>query len=76
MRVRRADEVDEPHLVTLHVVEEDALSLDEALVLLAGHALADEARLDVTFLDDERALGRDDGFGHSEAALIASTMFT
>jgi len=74
--VGRPDEVDVAHLVTLHIVEEDAFALDEALVLLARHALADEARLDVPFFDDERALGSDGRLGHSAAALIASTMLT
>ena len=76
VRVRRAHEVDVAHLVTLDVVEEDALALDKALVFLARDALADEARLDVPFFDDERALGSDGGLGHCAAALIASTMFT
>ena len=56
VRVRRADEVDEAHLVPLDVVEEDALALDEPLVLLARDALADEAALRLAFLDDERLL--------------------
>ena len=40
VRVRRADEVDEAHAVALDVVDEDALALDEALVLLARDVLA------------------------------------
>ncbi len=76
MGVRRAHEMDVAHLVALDVVEEHALALDETLVLLARHALPDEARLDVAFLDDDRALGSDGGFCHCAAVLIASTMFT
>ena len=55
MRVRRADEVDVTHLVPLDVVEEDALALDEPLVLLARDVLADEPGLRLALLDDERA---------------------
>ena len=40
VRVRRADEVDVAHAVPLDVVDEDALALDEAAVLLARDALA------------------------------------
>ena len=76
MGVRRPHEVDVAHLVALDVVEEHPLALDEALVLLARDVLPDEARLDVAFLDDERALGSDGRLGHSAAALIASTMLT
>ncbi len=70
--VRRANEVDVAHLVALDVVEEDPLALNEALVLLAGNVLPDEARLDVAFLDDERPLGSDGGLGH---ARTGETMF-
>jgi hypothetical protein len=76
VRVRRADEVDEAHLVPLDVVEEHALALDEPLVLLARDVLADEPGPGVALLDDEGLLGRDGGLGHPAAALIASTMFT
>jgi hypothetical protein len=76
VRVRRADEVDEAHLVPFHVVEEDALALDESLVFFARDALPDEPRLDVPLFDDERARRSDGRLGHSAAALIASTMFT
>jgi hypothetical protein len=68
--------VDEAHLVPLDVVEEDAFALDEPLVLLARDVLADEARRRLALLDDERPLRGDGGLGHSEAALIAATMFT
>jgi hypothetical protein len=74
--IRRADEVQEAHLVALDVVEEDALALDEALVLLARRVLADEARPGLALLDDERAFRGDGRLGHPAAALIASTMFT
>src|SRR5262249_21766064 len=40
VRVRRADEVDVAHAVALDVVDEDALALDEPLVLLARDAPA------------------------------------
>ena len=76
VRVRRAHEVDEPHLVPLDVVEEHALALDEPLVLLARNVLADEAGLRLALLDDEGTLGSDSRLGHCAAALIASTMFT
>ena len=76
VRVRRADEVDVAHPVPLDVVEEDALALDEPLVLLARNALPDEAGLRLAFLDDERPFRRDRRLGHCAAALIASTMFT
>jgi hypothetical protein len=46
VRVRRAHEVDVAHPMTLHVVEEEALALDEPLVLLARDRLADEALLE------------------------------
>ena len=66
----------EAHLVPLDVVEEDALALDEALVLLARDVLPDEARTGLAFLDDERSFGSDCRLGHSAAALIASTILT
>src|SRR5439155_14267417 len=72
VRVRRAHEVDISHTVPLDVVEEDALPLDEALVLLARDARADESRLRLGRFDNKR-LG---DLGHSATALIASTMFT
>jgi hypothetical protein len=68
--------MDITHLVALDVVEEDTLTLDESLVLLARNVLTDEARFDVPFLDDERALRSNCGLGHCAAALIASTMLT
>ena len=43
VRVRRADEVHVAHAVALDVVEEDALALDEPLVLLARDVRAGEA---------------------------------
>ena len=76
MRIRRAHEVDEAHLVPLDVVEEDALALDEALVLLARDVLPDEAGLDLGLLDDERLVLGDAGLAHCAAARMASTMFT
>ena len=45
VRVRRADEVDVARAVPADVVEEDALALDEPLVLLARDRLADVALL-------------------------------
>src|SRR5919108_677728 len=79
--VRRTDELDVARAVPLHVVEEDALALDEPLVLLARHVLADEPRLGLPLLDDERPLGGDRRLCHSltswpDAARIARTMFT
>src|SRR5262249_14868509 len=61
VRVRRADEVDIAHPVPLHIVEEDALTLDEPLVLLARDVRARETRGRTGALDDDRARG---GFGH------------
>ena len=55
VRVRRAHEVDVAHPVPLDVVEELALPLDEPAVLLARHALADEALL------ERRGVGLDGG---------------
>ena len=73
VRVRRAHEVDEAHAVALDVVDEDALALHEALVLLARDVLA------LPRLRRRLGLGRlrCDGrcFGHSDAALTASKMF-
>ena len=57
VRVRRADEVDETHAVPLDVIEEDALALDEAPVLLPRDAGADEPRPRLLLLDDEGACG-------------------
>src|SRR3954453_7253281 len=74
--IRRADEVDVAHLVPLHVVEEDTLPLDEALVFLARDVLADEAGLGLALLDDERPLRSDCRLGHSAAALTAATTLT
>ena len=47
VRVRRPHELDVAHLVPLDVVEEHALALDEALVLLPRDVLSDEARLEL-----------------------------
>ena len=47
VRVRGADEVDVAHPVALHVVREDALTLDEPAVLLARDALAGVADLEL-----------------------------
>ena len=63
--------MDVAHPVPLDVVEEEALALDEALVLLARHALPDGAAL-----EGRRPLGLDGG--HADpfpAATTASTMF-
>jgi hypothetical protein len=78
VRVRRADEVDVPHLVPADVVDEHALALDEPLVLLPRDVRADEPALRLAFLDDERLCGADcRRLRHAPAAaLIASTMFT
>jgi hypothetical protein len=82
VRVRRADEVDVAHVVRLHVVDEQALALDEPLVLLARDADADEAALLLALLDDDGRAGADGvelGLGHvtspRAAASTASTMF-
>ena len=72
--VRRADEVDVAHAVALDVVEEDALALYEALVLLARDARAGEALL--RGLDLVGGDGRHAGTSPRAAASIASTMFT
>ena len=42
VRVGRAHEVHEAHVVALHVVDEDALALDEPAVLLARDARPDD----------------------------------
>jgi hypothetical protein len=75
MRVRGADEVDVAHPVPLDVVDEDALTLHEAPVFLARHALALPGlggRLDLGL-----GLGGRGGRRrrHSDAALTASKMF-
>ena len=72
MRVRRADEVEVAHPVALHVVEEDALPLDEPAILFPRDVLPDEA-----FLEGGRALGLDGGHACPPvpAARTASTMF-
>ena len=70
--VRRADEMEVTHPVRLDVVDEDALALDEAAVLLAGDALAGPGLL--RLLDLLRCDGRAAG-GHSDAAFTASKMF-
>jgi len=54
VRVRRADEMHVAHAVPLHVVEEDALALHEALVLLARDVRAREAGFRLARRDDER----------------------
>jgi hypothetical protein len=78
--VRRANEVDVAHVVALDVVEEEALALDEPLVLLARDVLAGPAAPGLALLDDDRLGGSDGRLGHSptscpEAALMAVTMF-
>jgi hypothetical protein len=72
VRVRRADEVHVRHAVPLDVVHEHALALDEPLVLLARHVLADEAGLDLLFLDCERVLGRDGRLAHVPTSPFAA----
>ena len=70
VRVRRAHEVDVAHAVPLDVVDEDALALNEAAVLLARDALALPGLLGGLGLlrcDGRRA--------HSDAAFTASKMF-
>jgi hypothetical protein len=79
MRVRRAHEVHVCHPVALHVVDEHTLALDEPLVLLARHVLADEAGLDLLLFDRERLSRCDGGLAHVPtsplaAAWTASTM--
>jgi hypothetical protein len=70
--VRRAHEVHVAHPVTLDVVDEHALALREALVLLARHVLARVlGRYDL----DRRGLDRRRGAAHVPAALTASMMF-
>ena len=70
VRVGRADEVDVAHPVPAHVVEEGALALDEAPVLLAWDRLPDEALLErLAGLGDRR-------HAFPPAATTASTMFT
>ena len=69
--VRRAHEMDVAHAVPLDVVEEDALPLDEAPVLLARDALPDGA-----LLKGGRPLGLDGRHAAPfPAATTASTMF-
>ena len=70
MGVRRAHEVQVAHPVALDVVEERPLALDEAPVLLARDALADEPLL------EGGAVGLDGGHAAPfPAATTASTMF-
>ena len=72
VRIRRPDEVDEAHVVPLDVVEEDPLALHQPAILLARHALADEA-----LLEGGRLGGLDGGHAVSPPATLctASTMF-
>ena len=72
VRVRRAHEVDVAHPVPLDVVDEDALALQEALVLAPLDALAAPALL---HLDGRRRDGRRRVLAHFPTALTASTMF-
>ncbi len=80
VRVGRPDEVDVRHPVALHVVDEDALALDQPPILLPRDVLADEARGDLLLLDRDRLIRRDRRLAHLTspfaAAAIASTMFT
>src|SRR5262249_805567 len=76
VRVRRAHEVDVTHLVALDVVEEDALPLQQPLVLLARDVLPRPAFLRLSLLAAGRLRRGDCRLGHAPTALIASTMFT
>ena len=70
--------MDEAHPVPLDVVEEHALALDEAPVLLARDAGADEPGLRLLLFEHDGGRGSD-GLGHraaSAADAIASTMLT
>jgi hypothetical protein len=58
--------VDVAHVVALDVVDEEALALDEALVLLALDALARVARPGLALLDDDR-LGDGGGLGPADS---------
>ena len=69
MRVRAADEVEVAHAVPLDVVNEDALALQEPLVLFAPDALAAPALLHLDLL------GSDGGLGHFATDFTASKMF-
>src|SRR5215831_7420856 len=78
VRVGRADEVNETHVVALDVVHEHAFALEKSLVLFPSDALARVPPPRLRRLDD-KGLG-DGGLGHSEtswpeAALIALKMF-
>ena len=72
VRVRRADEVDVARPVPAHVVEEDALALDEPPVLLARDRLADVALLQL----DRGDVGVGRAHAPAPVETIASTMFT
>ncbi len=69
VRVRAAHEVEVAHSVPLDVVDEDALALQETLVLLAPDALAAPALLDLDLLRGERRVG------HFATDFTASKMF-
>ena len=58
VRVRAAHEVEVAHPVPFDVVDEDALALQEALVLLALDALAAPALLHLDLLRERRRLGQ------------------
>ncbi len=71
VRVGRAHEVHEAHVVALHVVDEDALALDEPAVLLARDARPDDPA-------DGGGVGGDGAHPRapaSAALCTASTMF-
>ncbi len=72
MCVRRAHEVDVTHAVTLDVVDEHSLALDEPAVLLARDALPRPGLLGRFGLD---AFRRGRRRAHEAAALTASKMF-
>jgi hypothetical protein len=61
--------VEVPHPVPLHVVDEDALALQETLVLLAPDALTAPALLDLDLLRGERRVS------HFATDFTASKMF-
>src|SRR5262249_50348191 len=69
VRVRAAHEVEVAHPVPLDVVDEDALALEKALVLLAPDALAAPALLHLDLLGSESRIG------HFATDFTASTMF-
>jgi len=80
MRVGGANVVDVGHSVALDVVHEDALALDETLVLLTRDVDADEPGRRLLFFDADRLVGGNRGLAHRPppfaAEAMASTIFT